>query len=213
MAMEKHNSQTRVSELPKVRQATTEGSMATTVSETSTTMRAIRIHGRGGPEQLVYEDAPSPTLAPGDALVRVCAVGVSPAELTWSILTTPDGRDRLPLIPGHEFSGVVAALAPGATSIAVGDEVYALPDFWREGAAAEYVAVHADDLAAKPRSVDHVQAAATPLSALTAWQGLFDHGGLRAGQHVLIHGAAGGVGIFAVQLARWRGAHVSVTVS
>jgi NADPH:quinone reductase-like Zn-dependent oxidoreductase len=211
--MKQHNSQARGSEQPQVRRLTTDGSMLSTVTETSTTMRAIRIHGRGGPEQLVYEDVPSPTLVPGDALVRVCAVGISPAELTWRILTTPDGRDRLPLIPGHELSGVVAALAPGVTSVAVGDEVYALPDFWRDGAAAEYVAVRADDLVAKPRSVDHVHAAATPLSALTAWQGLFDHGGLRAGQHVLIHGAAGGVGIFAVQLARWRGAHVSVTVS
>ena len=187
--------------------------MMSTVLEASATMRAIRRHGRGGPEHLVYEEVPRPTLAPGDALVRVYAVGISPAEFTWRILTTPDGRDRLPLIPGHELSGVVAALGPDATSVAIGDEVCALPDFWRDGAAAEYVAVRADDLAARPRSVDHVHAAATPLSALTAWQGLFDQGGLRAGQHVLIHGAAGGVGSFAVQLARWRGAHVSATVS
>jgi NADPH:quinone reductase-like Zn-dependent oxidoreductase len=161
----------------------------------------------------VYEDAPRPTLAPGDALVRVHAAGISPAEFTWRIWTTPDGSDRLPLIPGHELSGVVAALGPGVTSVAIGDEVFALSDVLRDGAAAEYVAVRANELAAKPRSVDHVHAAATPLSALTAWQGLFDHGGLRAGPHVLIHGAAGGVGTFAVQLARWRGARVSVSVS
>src|SRR5688572_23604802 len=181
--MKKHNSQARGSEQPRGRQHTTEGLMVSAVSQANAMMRAIRIHGRGGPERLVYEDVSRPTLSPGDALIRVCAVGISPAEFTWRILTTPDGRDRLPLIPGHELSGVVAALGPGATSVAVGDEVYALPDFWRDGAAAEYIAVRADELAAKPRSVDHVHSAATPLSALTAWQGLFDHGGLRAGQH------------------------------
>ena len=187
--------------------------MVSTAPERASTMRAMRIHRQGGPEGLVYEEAPRPSLARGDVLVRVHAAGISPAEFTWSIWTTPDGRGRLPLIPGHEVSGVVAARGPGATSLAVGDEVYGLTDFWRDGAAAEYVAVRAADLAPKPRTVDHVHAAATPLSALTAWQALFEHGGLRAGQHVLIHGAAGGVGSFAVQLARWRGAHVSATVS
>src|ERR671917_2961122 len=88
------------------------------------TMRAMRIHRQGGPEGLVYEEAPRPSPARGDVLVRVHAAGISPAEFTWSIWTTPDGRGRLPLIPGHEVSGVVAALGPGATSLAVGDEVY-----------------------------------------------------------------------------------------
>jgi NADPH:quinone reductase-like Zn-dependent oxidoreductase len=187
--------------------------MISTGSQRASTMRAIRIHRQGGPEDLVYEEAQRPSLCPGDALVKVHAVGISPAEFTWRIWTTPDGRSRLPLIPCHEVSGVVAALGPGTTSVAVGDEVYALTDFWRDGAAAEYIAVPAADLAPKPRTVDHVHAAATPLSALTAWQALFDHGALRAGQNVLIHGAAGGVGSFAVQLARWRGAFVSATVS
>ena len=107
----------------------------------------------------------------------------------------------------------MAALGPSTSSIAVGDAVYAPTDFWRDGAAAEYVAVRAADLTPKPRTVDHVHAAATPLSALTAWQALFEHSGLQPGQHVLIHGAAGGVGSFAVQLARWQGAQVSATVS
>ena len=176
-------------------------------------MKAIRIHRRGGPETLVYEDAPIPALTPGDALVRVHAVGISPAEFTWRIWETPDGRSRFPLIPSHEVSGVVAAVAPDVRDVEVGDAVYALTDFFRDGGAAEYVAVRAADLAPKPRSLEHASAAATPLSALTAWQALFDQGQLTPGQRVLIHGAAGGVGSFAVQLARWRGAHVIGTAS
>jgi NADPH:quinone reductase-like Zn-dependent oxidoreductase len=177
------------------------------------TMKAIRIHQRGGTEGLVYEDAPIPALGPGDGLVRVHAAGVSPAEFTWRIWETPDGGSRLPLIPSHEVSGVVVAVAPDVRDVAVGDAVYALTDFFRDGAAAEYVAVRAADLAPKPRSLDHARAAAVPLSGLTAWQALFDQAGLSAGQRALIHGAAGGVGSFAVQLARWRGAHVIGTAS
>ncbi|HEX5505412.1 MAG TPA: NADP-dependent oxidoreductase [Thermomicrobiales bacterium] len=175
------------------------------------TMRAVRLHARGGPEQIVYEEAPRPVLASGDALVRVHAVGITPGELSWSIWETPDGRSLLPVIPGREVSGVVAAVTPGVTAVAVGDAVFALADFRRPGAAAEYVAVRAADLAPKPRTLDHAHAAAAPLSALTAWQALFDRGGLAAGQRVLIHGAAGSVGAFAVQLARWRGAEVVAT--
>jgi NADPH:quinone reductase-like Zn-dependent oxidoreductase len=180
---------------------------------TMSRMRAIRVHHRGGPEALVDEDVPIPALRPGDALVRVHAAGISPAEFTWRIWETPDGRSRLPLIPSHEVSGVVAAVAPDVHDVEVGDAVYALTDFFRDGGAAEYVAVRAADLAPKPRSLDHASAAATPLSALTAWQALFDHGRLMPGQRVLIHGAAGGVGSFAVQLAHWRGAHVIGTAS
>ena len=176
-------------------------------------MKAIRIHRRGGPEALVYEDAPIPALQPGDALVRVHAASISPAEFTWHIYETPDGRSRLPTIPSHEVSGVVAAVAPDVRDVEVGDAVYGLTDFFRDGGAAEYVAVRAAELAPKPRSLDHASAAATPLSALTAWQALFDHARLTPGQRVLIHGAAGGVGSFAVQLARWRGAHVIGTAS
>ena len=178
-----------------------------------TMMKAVRVHDRVGPESLVYEDVAMPTLAPGDALVRVHAAGISPAEFTWNIWETPDGQSRLPAIPSHEVSGVVAAVMPEVLGVAIGDAVYALTDFLRDGAAAEYVAVRAADLAPKPRTLDHVQAAATPLSGLTAWQALFDHAQLTHGQRVLIHGAAGGVGNFAVQLARWRGAHVIGTAS
>src|ERR671911_3020354 len=177
------------------------------------TMKAIRIHCRGGPEALDYEDVPIPALHPGDVLVRVHAAGISPAEFTWQIWETPDGRSRLPLIPSHEVSGVVAAVAPDVRDVEVGDAVYGLTDFFRDGGAAEYVAVRAAELAPKPRRLDHASAAVTPLSALTAWQALFDHARLTPGQRVLIHGAAGGVGSFAVQLARWRGAHVIGTAS
>ena len=176
-------------------------------------MKAIRIHRRGGPEALVYEDVPVPTLERGDALVRVHAASISPAEFTWHIWETPDGCSRLPFIPSHEVSGVVAAVASDVADMDVGEAVYGLTDFFRDGAAAEYIAVCAADLAPKPRSLDHASAAATPLSALTAWQALFDHAQLAPGQRVLIHGAAGGVGSFAVQLAHWRGAHVIGTAS
>lgn len=177
-------------------------------------MKAVRIHGRGGPAQLVYEDAPMPTLQPDDALVRVYATGITPAELTWDeSYQNPDGSPRIPGIPGHEVSGVVEAIGPRATGVSVGETVYGLTDFPRDGAAAEYVAVRASNLAPKPQRIDHVQTAAVPLSGLTAWQALFDHGGLAAGQRVLIHGGAGGVGTFAVQLARWRGAHIIATAS
>ena len=178
------------------------------------TMKAARLHRRNGAEGIIYEDAPRPDPGEGDALVRVHAAAITPTELTWSTTwTTRDGKDRAPVVPSHEVSGVVEALGDGVREVAVGDAVYALLDFWRDGAAAEYVTVRASDLAPKPRSIDHAHAAAIPLSGLTAWQALFDHAELSRGQHVLIHGAAGGVGTFAVQFARWCGAHVTATAS
>jgi NADPH:quinone reductase-like Zn-dependent oxidoreductase len=177
-------------------------------------MRAARFHARGGPELLVYEEAPQPVPEKGDALVRVRATGITPAELGWDASwTSSDGQPRLPVIPAHEVSGVIAALAPDVTDVRIGDTVYGLIDFWRNGAAAEWTVVRASDLAPKPRSIDDDTAATLPLSALTAWQALFDHAGLRADQRVLIHGATGGVGVFAVQLAHWCGAHVTATGS
>src|SRR5207249_7460390 len=119
----------------------------------------------------------------------------------------------LPVIPGHEFSGEISALGAGVRDAGVGDLVYGLNDWYRDGASAEYCVARIADIAYKPTSVDHVHAAATPISALTTWQGLIDRAGLAAGQRVLIHGAAGGVGTFAVQLARWRGARVTATAS
>jgi NADPH:quinone reductase-like Zn-dependent oxidoreductase len=172
-------------------------------------MKAVRLHRRGGPEQLTYEDAPKPTPGATDALVRVHACAITRTELSWgTTYTTREGVERLPTIPSHELSGVVEAVGPGARGPTAGDAVYALTDFWRDGAAAEYVVVRAADLAPKPKNVTHTQAAAVPLSALTAWQALFDHAGLTRGQSVLVHAAAGGVGTYAVQLAKGRGAHV-----
>ena len=177
-------------------------------------MKAIRLHARGGPEQLFYEDAPQPVLGPDDALVQVYATGITRTELTWDeTYQNPDGSTRIPSIPGHELSGVVETVPPGETSLQPGDAVYGLADFPRDGAAAEYIAIRSSNLALKPRTIDHAHSAAITLSGLTAWQALFTHGDLQKGQKVLIHGGAGGVGVFAVQLARWRGAHVITTSS
>ena len=178
-------------------------------------MKAVCLHARGGPEAFVYEEAPQPRPGEGEVLVRVHAAGVIHTELGWvPTWTTRAGEPRpLPVIPGHEFSGEIAALGAGARGVGVGDLVYGLTDWYRDGAQAEYCVARVTDFAGKPAGVDHVHAAATPISALTAWQGLVDRAGLAAGQRVLIHGAAGGVGTFAVQLARWRGARVTGTAS
>jgi NADPH:quinone reductase-like Zn-dependent oxidoreductase len=169
-------------------------------------MHAIRQHPPGGPASLVYEEVDAPEPGPGEALVRVHAAAITRDELDWT-------ADRLPAIPSFELSGVVDSVAAGLEGVAVGDEVYAYIDYRRDGAAAELALTNAGVLAPKPRTIGHVESAAIPLSALSAWQGLFDHGGLAEGQRVLIHGAAGGVGHFAVQLARARGAHVIATAS
>lgn len=177
-------------------------------------MKAIRLHGRGGPDRLVYEDAPQPHPGPGEVVVRVKATAVIATELGWpETYQTRAGDERSLPIPGHDLAGVVVEVGPGVTDIAVGAEVYALTAFDRDGAEAEYTLVLPGELAPKPRSLDDVQAAAVPLSALTAWQAFFEHATLAAGQTVLIHGAAGGVGVFAVQLARWVGAYVIGTAS
>ena len=125
-------------------------------------MKAVRTHGRGGPEHLFSEDAPVPVVRPGDVLVRVRATGITPAELTWDeTYQNADGTPRIPGIPGHEPSGVVEKTAPDVTDFRAGDEIYGLADFPRDGAAAEFAAVRAANLALKPRSIPHVQAAAT----------------------------------------------------
>ena len=177
-------------------------------------MKAARTHGRGGPEQIFFEDAPMPEVRLGDVLVQVRATGITPAELTWDeTYQNADGTPRIPGIPGHEVSGMVERMAADVTDFRIGDEVYGLADFPRDGAAAEFAAVRAINLALKPRGILHAQAAALPLSALTAWQALFEQAQLAAGQSVLIHGGAGGVGSLAVQLASWRGARVVATAS
>jgi NADPH:quinone reductase-like Zn-dependent oxidoreductase len=178
-------------------------------------MRALHAYAKNDPSRLVFEEAPAPTPGPEDVLVRVHASGVSPSELDWSLTwLRHDGTARIPpIVPGHEVSGVVEVVGAGVAGIRVGDEVFGLIDFHRDGADAEFVAVRADELVLKPTAVTHPEAAAVPLSALTAWQALFDQGDLARSQHVLVHGGAGGVGSYAVQLARWRGARVTATSS
>ena len=170
------------------------------------TMRAIVLRAAGGPEQLVCERVAVPSPRDGEALVRVHAAAITRDELEWPV-------DRLPAIPSYEVSGVVEALGSGVDAVAAGDEVYGMTPFDRDGVAAEYAAIPGELLAPKPRALSHVEAAAVPLAALSAWQGLFDHGGLREGERVLIHGATGGVGQFATPLAHRQGAHVTVTTS
>jgi NADPH:quinone reductase-like Zn-dependent oxidoreductase len=177
-------------------------------------MKAIRIHGRGGPDHLVYEDVPRPQAGQGEVVVRVFATGVIANELRWNeTYQTNAGTPRDFPVPGRDLAGVVEEIGPGVTTPSPGTEVYALLGYGRDGAEAEYCVALPGELAPKPRALDYVQAAAVPLSALTAWQALFDHGGLTAGQSVLIHGGAGGVGVFAVQLARQARARVSTTAS
>jgi NADPH:quinone reductase-like Zn-dependent oxidoreductase len=169
-------------------------------------MRAVRLSAPGGPEQLAIEQIDRPRPDRGEALVRVHAAAITRDELQWPV-------DRLPAIPSYELSGVVEQVGAAVTGVAAGDEVFALTPFDRDGVAADYAALPAELLVAKPRAFGHAEAATIPLPALAAWQGLFDHGRLGAGERVLIHGAAGGVGGFAVQLARARGAHVIGTAS
>jgi NADPH:quinone reductase-like Zn-dependent oxidoreductase len=175
-------------------------------------MRALRLHQQAGPEGLTHEQVPAPEPGIGEVLIGVHAASFTATELQWpSTWVDRLGHDRRPVIPGHEVSGTVEALGYGATGFAVGDAVYGLTDWYRDGALAEYVAVEARNLAAKPASLDHVEAAALSLAGLTAWQALFVHGRLGAGQRVLIHGVGGGVGSLAVQLAHSAGAQVVAT--
>jgi NADPH:quinone reductase-like Zn-dependent oxidoreductase len=169
-------------------------------------MHGVRQHPPGGPASVVYEQLERPEPGPGEALVRVHAAAITRGELDWP-------ASRLPAVPSYELSGVVASLGPGGDGVEVGEAVYALNDFDREGAAADYTIVPVAFLAPKPRNLDHVESAAIPLAGLSAWQGLFVHGQLTEGQRVLVHGAAGGVGHLAVQLGRSRGANVVGTAS
>ena len=177
-------------------------------------MKAIRLYGSRGRETVVLEEIPTPQIGAGEVLVRVHATAVTPGEIEWyPTLNTPDGHPRSRQILSHEFSGMIEEMAPGVTGLEKGEAVYGLNDWFREGAAAEYCIATPAEIAPKPISVDHFHAAVVPISGLTAWQALFEHGKLEAGQKVLIHGGAGGVGSFAIQLAAWKGAFVVTTVS
>lgn len=170
------------------------------------TMRAARLQGPDGPNAISVEDIAMPAAAAGEVLVGVHAAGITRDELDWPV-------DRLPATPSYELSGVVLDLGPGVSGVDLGEAVYGLTRFDHDGVAAQFAAVPAAILAPKPAALDDVETAALPLSGLSAWQGLFVHGALQAGQRVLIHGAGGGVGHLAMQLARWLGAGVVGTAS
>ena len=173
-------------------------------------MQAITVRDRdAGVGGLSLTEMPYPHAGQNDVIVRVHAAGFTAGELDWpTTWVDRAGRDRTPSVPGHELSGVVAELGYGTTGVTVVQRMFGLIDWSRNGSLAEYTAVEARNLAPLPADVDHIVAAALPISGLTAWQGLIDHARLTTGQTVLIHGAAGGVGSIAVQLAREVGALV-----
>ena len=173
-------------------------------------MQAITVQDRdAGLAGLTLSEAPYPHMAENEVIVRVHAAGFTPGELDWpGTWSDRAGRDRTPSVPGHEVSGVVAELGYGTTGLSVGQRVFGLTDWTRNGSLAEYVAVEARNLAPLPADIDHAVAAAAAISGLTAWQALFVHARPQAGETLLIHGAAGGVGSIAVQLAREIGTRV-----
>lgn len=178
-------------------------------------MKAIYLGKKAGADALVAGNVPRPNPGAGDILIKVHATAVMPTELNWKpTFYTASGPPRpFPIVLSHEFSGMVEALGTGVSGFAVGDEVYGLNDWFANGAQAEYCVVSQQALARKPKTLRHTEAAVVPISALTAWQGIIEKGQLAKKQRVLIHGGAGAVGTFAVQLARWRGAHVTATAS
>src|ERR687889_2542682 len=173
-------------------------------------MKAIAVnHQAGGLAGMTLTNRPDPVPAINDVIVQVHASGFVPTELEWpSTWTDRAGASRAPSIPGHEMAGVVTALGYGTTGLSVGQRVFGLADWHRNGTLAEYVAIEARNLAPLPGDVDFTVGASLPISGLTAWQGLFQHGRLQAGESVLAHGAAGAVGSMVTQLAREAGAYV-----
>jgi NADPH:quinone reductase-like Zn-dependent oxidoreductase len=177
-------------------------------------MKAARIHAYGASSEIRIEDAPIPALQPDEVLIRVVATSVNPVD--WKIrkgfLKTFIPYE-MPLIMGWDVSGIVEKTGPAVTRFKPGDAVYSRPDIKRNGAYAEYIAVREAEVAVKPATISHVEAASLPLVSITAWEALFTTAGLSKGQRVLIHAGAGGVGSIAVQLARAKGAHVTATAS
>jgi len=173
-------------------------------------MKAIVVTDQAaGTAGMKLAERPNSQAAINDVVVEIHASGFVPTELTWSSTWTDRvGRDRSPTIPGHELAGVVTALGYGTTGLSVGQRVFGLADWYRDGTLAEYLAIEARNLAPLPGDVDFTVGASLPISGLTAWQGLFQHGRLQAGQSVLAHGAAGAVGSMVTQLARVAGAYV-----
>lgn len=178
---------------------------------TRATMKAVVIHSFGGPDVLRFEDVPVPQSKDNEVLVRVRAAGVNPVD--WKIREGALGKMPLPMIMGIDFSGVVEQVGRAVEDVGIGDDVFGNVVADDAGSYAEYCIAPDSAIAIKPAGIDHVQAAALPVAGMTAWQGLFDIGGVEAGHKVLIHAAAGGVGSFAVQLAKWKSARVIGTAS
>ncbi len=178
-------------------------------------MRAMYLERRTGPEGLILGEIPKPSPKAGEVLVKVHATSVMPTEFSWyPTFNTTAGEPRpFPIVLSHEMSGEVESIGANVSGVKIGDAVFGMNDWFANGAQAEYCVAAVQSLAQSPKSLDHVQAAVVPISALTAWQGLFDRAGLQSGQRILIHGGSGAVGTFAVQLAHWRGAHVIATTS
>jgi NADPH:quinone reductase-like Zn-dependent oxidoreductase len=192
-----------------------EGTMTqpTSTDRSSQTMMALRAHTRGGPETLVYEAAPAPAAPAGtDIRVKVRAAAITFDELTWDETWEVNGVDRTPIVPSHEFAGVVVATGPEVTGLSTGDEVFGLVPFERDGAAAQYVLAPAASVAPRPAGVSAEVAAAAVLPGLTAMEALDDHLAVAAGGRLLVHGGTGAVGSFLTQLAHARGIEVAVTV-
>ena len=177
-------------------------------------MKAMQINPSSQGPKLIAAEIPKPQPQRDEVLIRVFADGVTPTELLWYPTThLKDGSARTGAVPGHEFSGVIAALGENNTDFHVGDEVYGMNDWFVDGATAEYCITTPQSIAPKPATLSHAAAAATPIGALTAWQGLLVRARIQPGERVLVHGGAGAVGLFAIQLARLHGAHVITTVS
>jgi NADPH:quinone reductase-like Zn-dependent oxidoreductase len=177
-------------------------------------MKTLRFNDSAQAPGLIHGTMDTPHPETGELLIRVHAAGVTPTELLWYPTThSKSGEKRTGAVPGHEFSGVITALGEGVTGVSVGDEIFGMNDWFAEGATADYCLTRPEWVAPKPVNLTHVQAATLPISALTAWQGLFDRAQLRQGERVLIHGGAGAVGLFAIQLARKIGAYVITTAS
>jgi NADPH:quinone reductase-like Zn-dependent oxidoreductase len=177
-------------------------------------VKAMRVNNAKQGSSLIAASLPQPQPGDGELLIRVRATGVTPTELVWYPTThTKDGGTRTSAVPGHEFSGIVAALGKGAHEFNVGDEIYGMNDWFADGATAEFCLTRPQNIAPKPKVLTHELAATVPIGALTAWQGLFDRAKMQSGERVLIHGAAGAVGLFAAQLAHFHGAYVIATAS
>jgi NADPH:quinone reductase-like Zn-dependent oxidoreductase len=177
-------------------------------------MRAFKVHGFADPAQSYVVDTDMPEIGPDEVLIRVAASAINPMD--WQVqsgMLQPYLDHRLPVTLGWDVSGIVEQVGSAASGFSVGDRVYAMADITRDGCFAEFVAVKAEYVARAPVSLSLAEAAAVPLAALTAWKALFDEANLGAGQSILIHGAAGGVGSFAVQFAKWCGADVTATCS